>query len=187
MNCGQKSGEKKQVAIEKPIQSFMTSRLVDNKLIEYDIDTLGDFNELIKILKKIDCLKEYAIFKLETDRKVYKIQPLQFCDDVFDYKLREVLYLDTDSIVVNYELRYPIDSLNSILTNHLFNPSNDRNYPFEDEKKLISINVDSTKNILETKELLLNVIQEINALDSKPNFGFMFENRGILPKLIIVE
>ena len=73
------------------------------------------------------------------------------------------------------------------MTNHLFNPSNDRNYSLANEKKLISINIDSTKNIGQTKKLLLNLIMELNAMENKPNFGFMFEDRGILPKPIIVE
>ncbi|WP_292950069.1 hypothetical protein [Olleya sp. UBA1516] len=185
--CGQNNNGEKRVAIEKPIQRFMTFRLVDNELVEYDIDTLKNYNGIIKILDETDCLSEYAIFKLETDDKVYKIQPLQFCESIFDYKLREVLYVNTDSITVNYELKFPIDSLKFALTNHLFNPTNNRNYSLKNEKKLISINVDSTKEINETKKLLLNIIEELNGIENKPNFGFMFENRGILPKAIIVE
>ena len=106
----------------------MTFRLVDNELIEYNIDTLNNFNEVTEILDKIDCSKEYALFKLETDKKIYKIQPLQFCNDIFDYKLREVLYINTDSITVNYKLKLPIDSLKVTLTNHLLNPNNDENH-----------------------------------------------------------
>ncbi|WP_416441758.1 hypothetical protein ACH3O9_14750 [Leeuwenhoekiella sp. A16] len=186
-SCGQNNSEKKQIAIEKPIQHFMTFRLADNELVEYDIDTLKNFNEILKILDETDCLREYAMFKLETEDKIYKIQPLQFCESIFDYKLREILYVNTDSITVNYELKFPIDSLKLALTNHLFNPSNDRNYSLADEKKLISINIDSTKNIAQTKKLLLNLIKELNEMENKPNFGFMFEDKGIFPKPIIVE
>ncbi len=187
MSCGQNNNENKHTAIEKPIQRFMTFRLVDNELVEYDIDTLKNFNEVIKILDETDCLNEYAMFKLETEDKVYKIQPLQICESIFDYKLREILYVNTDSITVSFDLKFPIDSLKSVLTNHLFNPNNDRNYSLKNEKKLISINVDSTKNINETEKLLLNIIEELNGIENKPNFGFMFENRGILPKPIMVE
>ena len=185
--CGQNNNGEKRVAIEKPIQRFMTFRLVDNELVEYNIDTLKNFNVVTNILDETDCLKEYAMFKLETEDKIYKIQPLQFCENIFDYKLREILYINTDSITVNYNLKFSIESLKSALTNHLFNPNNDRNYSLKNEKKLISINVDSTKNISETKKLLLNVIKVIDGLENKPNFSFMFENRGILPKAIIVE
>jgi hypothetical protein len=162
----------------------MTFRLVDNELIEYDIDTLKNFNGITEILDKIDCSKEYALFKLETDKKIYKIQPLQFCEDIFDYKLREVLYINTDSITVNYEMKLPIDSLKVTLKNHLLNPNNNKNFPSKDEKKLISINVNGTKDIAETKKLLLKIIEGINEFDNKTNFGFMFENRGIIPKPI---
>ena len=180
MNCGQNNFEKKRIVIEKPIQHFMTLRLVNNELIEYDIDTLKNFNEVIKILNETDCLREYALFKLETDKKIYKIQPLQICESIFDYKLREILYINTDSITINYDLKLPIDSLKMVLNNHLQNPNYDGNYPSSEEKRLISINVDSTENIVETKKLLLNIITNINELNIKTNFSFMFQDRGII-------
>lgn len=179
-SCGQNCNEKKRLPIEKPIQHFLSFRLVDNEFIEYDIDTIANFSEVLKILDEIDCTKEYALFKLETDNKIYKIQPLQFCESIFDYKLREIIYVNTDSIIVNYQLKYPIDSLKMVLNNHLQNTNYDENYPSTDEKKLISINVNSTKNIIETKKLLLKIIAEINDLNTQANFAFMFEDRGII-------
>jgi hypothetical protein len=180
ISCGQNNSEKNNRKNEKPEQNFLTFRLVDNKFIEFDLDTLSNFNEIIKIQNKIDCNKNYALFKLKTDTKIYNIQPLQFCEDIFDYKLREVVYVNTDSITVNYELQYPIDSLKMVLNNHLRNPNNDRNYPSPDEQRLISINVDNIKNIIETKKLLLKIITNINEMNIKTNFSFMFEERGII-------
>ena len=180
LSCGQNNNEQKESALEKPIQTFMSPRLVENELVEYDIDTLANFNEVLRILDETDCLREYAVIKLETEEKTYKIQPLQLCESILDYKLREILYVNTDSIRVNYELQYPIDSLKTILTNHLLNPRGDKNYPSTDEKKLISINVDSTKTIKEAKNLLVKIISTINELNTKANFAFMFEERGIL-------
>jgi len=180
ISCGQNNSEKNNQKNEKPEQNFLTFRLVDNKFIEFDLDTLSNFNEIIKIQNKIDCNKNYALFKLKTDTKIYNIQPLQFCEDIFDYKLREVVYVNTDSITVNYELQYPIDSLKMVLNNHLRNPNNDRNYPSPDEQRLISINVDNIKNIIETKKLLLKIITNINEMNIKTNFSFMFEERGII-------
>ena len=187
INCGQKRDEKKQLVIEKPIEYFLSFRLVDNEFIEYDIDTLANFNEVLKIIEKTDCRKEYALFKLETEEKIYKIQPLQICNAPFDFKLREIIYINTDSITVNYELKYPIDSLKTVLKNHLQNPKNDRNYPSKDEKKLISINVDKLKSIFETKNLLLKILADIMEFENKKYANLMFENTGIFPNAIIEE
>jgi len=173
ISCGQNNSG-------KPEQNFLTFRLIDNEFIEYDLDTLSSFNDIIKIQNKIDCNKNYALFKMNSDTKIYNIQPLQFCEDIFDFKLREIVYINTDSITVNYELQYPIDSLKMVLNNHLRNTNNDRNYPSAEEKRLISINVDSTKNIIETKKLLLKIITNINELNIKTNFSFMFEGNGII-------
>lgn len=165
---------------ERSEQNFFTYRLIDNEFIEYDLDTLSNFNEIINIQNKIDCNKNYALFKLKTDTTIYNIQPLQFCEDIFDYKLREIIYINTDSITVNYELKYPIDSLKTVLNNHLKNSNDDKNYPSPKEKRMISINIDNTKNIIETKKLLLKLITNINKLNVKTNFSFMFEDRGII-------
>ena len=67
-----------------------------------------------------------------------------------------------------------------VLNNHLRNPNNNRNYPSPDEQRLISINVDTIKNIIETKKLLIKIITNINELNIKTNFSFMFEERGII-------
>ena len=173
ISCGQNNSG-------KPEQNFLTFRLIDNEFIEYDLDALSNFDDIIKIQNKIDCNKNYALFKLNSDTKIYNIQPLQLCEDIFDFKLREIVYINTDSITVNYVLQYPIDSLKMVLNNHLRNTNNDRNYPSDEEKRLISINVDSTKNIIETKKLLLKIITNINELNIKTNFSFMFESNGII-------
>ena len=183
INCVQGNREHKKLKNEKSEQNFWSYRLVENKFIEFDIDTLKNFREITRIIEGIDCKKNYAVFKLETDEKIFKIQPLQFCEDIFDYKFREIIYINTDSITVNEKLRFPIDSLNMILNYHLNNPKDDKDYPLKDEKRLISVNVDSTKNIVETKNLLLNIVSHINELNTKSNFSFIFED-WVLIKVI---
>lgn len=183
MNCRQNSIEKKQTSIHKPIQYFFSYRIEGRSLVEYDIDTLANFNQVTKILEETDCLREYAVFNIEGIDTIYKIQPLQICESIFDYKLKEILYINSDSITVNYDLKFPVDSLKTALKNHLFNPTRDQIYPSNEDKKMISIKVDNTKSIIVTKVLLLNIIEELNKLKNKPSFVFMFEDRGILPKL----
>jgi hypothetical protein len=180
ISCGQNKNEKNLIKKEKPEQNFLSYRIVTNEFIEIDIDTLANFTEILDIIEKIDCKKNYALFKLETDENIFKIQPLQVCEVIFDYYLREIIYINIDSITVNYQLKYPIDSLKMVLENHQFNLKNDKNYPLSYEKKLISIYVDSTKNISETKKLLLKIISEINELNTKTNFVFVFSDSGII-------
>ncbi len=54
--------------------------------------------------------------------------------------------------------------------------------------QLVQVRFTAVDYILQNKKkLLLSLIKELNAIENKPNFGFMFENRGILPQPIIVE
>ncbi|WP_339847275.1 hypothetical protein [uncultured Dokdonia sp.] len=94
--------------------------------------------------------------------------------------MKEVVYINTDSITVNNDLKYPIDSLNSVLRYHLLNFNGDNNYPLGTERKWISINVDESKKIDDTKILLLKIIDEVNSIESNGDFGFMFENSGLI-------
>jgi hypothetical protein len=119
INCGQNKNGKNQLSNEKPIQNFLSSRIIGVEFKEFDIDTLANFREILDIIEEIDCSKNYALFKLETDIEIFKIQPLHFCGDIVDYKLSEIIYVSTDSIAVNYQLKYPIDSLKMVLRNHL--------------------------------------------------------------------
>ena len=183
-SCRQNQQENIGLNSEKEEQIFLSSRIVGHEYVEIDIDTLANFGEMLKVMEEIDCVGSYALFKIETDKKIYKIQPKQFCDIPSDYKLREIIYINTDSITVNYQLKYPIDSLQVVLKNHLLNSENNSNYPSADEKRMLSINIDRTKNISETKNHLLNIINEVNELNSKRNFVFMFDDRGILPRPI---
>ena len=176
-SCNHNNGKN---PFKKEQQNFLTIRNLANGFIEYDIDTLASFSEITEILEEIDCEKNYALFKLETNSKIFKIQPLQFCGDIFHYKMKELVYINTDSITVNNDLKYPIDSLNSVLRYHLLNFNGDNNYPLGTERKWISINVDESKKIDDTKILLLKIIDEVNSIESNVDFGFMFENSGLI-------
>lgn len=181
-NCKESKSDETQIDIEKPVQYFFSSGLVGNKLVETNIDTLSNFNSLLKILDKNDCYKEYALFNLETEDKIYKIKPQPFCEGSFHYRLKEIIYINTDSITVNYELKFPIDSLKSVLRKHLLNPEQDKNYPLAGEQKLISVHVDSLKPIASTKTLLLKIINNINELGGKSSVEFIFKESGIIPQ-----
>jgi len=161
-------------------QSFLTFRDVSKELIEIDIDTMVNFNTLINVAEKINCDDKIAVVKIETQKNIYKVQPLTFCGEIFDYKLREIIYVNLDSITVNYKLNYPIDSLKIVLNKHLKNPQNDNNYPLSNEKRLISIDVDGKRDIKETKKILLKIISCINEINSKKHLSFMFQKGGII-------
>ncbi len=180
ISCGNKNEEAKTSEIKKSKQSFLTYREVSKKLVDIDIDTISNFKKLQNISEKINCGGEIAVIKIETKNTTYRIQPLMFCTDIFDYKLREIIYINPDSIIVNYKLSYPITDLKMILKKHLSNSENDENYPKQNEQRLISINVDSKKPIEVTKNLLLEVISNVNELNYKNNFSFMFEDKGIV-------
>lgn len=165
---------------EKTVQSFLTYRTQNQKHLEIDIDSLQNFGELLNVIDTTDCRKLAPTFKIETDSTIYKIQHLHFCETIYDYKLRNILYVSTDSIKVNYQLTYPINDLGTILENHLINKLNDENYPSEDEKRFISIHIDESEDIQEVKKLLLHIISVHTKLNIKTNFAFMFDRYGMI-------
>lgn len=181
-NCKESRSNETQIDIEKPIQYIVSFKNVDNKLIETNIDTLSNLNGFLNILDKNNCINIYQLLNHEIKDKTYNLKPMSNCYGTFHYRLKEIIYVSTDSIAVNRELRFPIDSLNIILRKHLLNHKQDKNYPFDGEQKLISVHVDTLKPIAKTKELIKNIINDIIEIDAKPYPQFIFNDGGIIPK-----
>ncbi|MFK7747986.1 MAG: hypothetical protein AB8B65_06335 [Kordia sp.] len=182
MNCVD-SKKEKNLPKEKTVQSFLTFQTKKQTSIETNMDSLKNFGEVLKMIDTTDCSTKTLLFTIETAENNYTIQPLQFCGDIYDYKLRQIIYFDTDSITVNEQLKYPITAIHSVLKNHLINPLNDEDYPSKEATKFISIHVDSSKSIKEIKKLLLNIISTFNSLKINQNFSFIFDKYGIIQEV----
>ncbi len=166
--------------IQKIEQSFITIHEINKELIDVDIDSIADFNSLINIIEEISCGGQIGLVKMETKDKIFRVQPLFSCGDIFDYKLRQIIYVNPDSVTVNSELNYPISDLKMVLQKHIHNSENDKNYPEQDKIRMISINVGNDKPISITKNLILEIIYKLNELDYKNNLSFKLENHDII-------
>lgn len=178
INCENSKKAKKEIA-KKPVQSFLGLRLPEQKFFEIDIDSLQNFGDILNIIDTVDCHKNAVLVNVETDSIIYKIQHFNPCGVIYDYKLNEIIYIKTDTLIVNHELQFPINSIGYVINKHLINVEFDENYPMTSRTRLISINIDPDKSIQETKKLLLRVIENINALPIGQPFAFIFDRIGL--------
>ena len=162
----------------------MGMREIGKEIIEINLDSLSNFNNLLTAIDRVNCNNKIAIIKFETNSSIFKIQPLNFCSEnppIWCSSLRDVIYLTSDSITVSYDLKYNIDSLKPVLKRHLRNIENNENYPKKGKIGFLSLHIDSTKNISHTKNLLLKIITDFNEIDNDSlHLNVLFENHGII-------
>ncbi|MCB0485881.1 MAG: hypothetical protein KDC47_06780, partial [Flavobacteriaceae bacterium] len=143
-----------------------------------DFDTIVEvkyfrnFNSLLLSIDTILCSRKTVIIKFENDSCIYKIKPINFCSKrhpIFDYSYNDIIYLSNDSIIVDIEIRYSLDSLESILEKHILNKNKDLNYPRKPNSGFLSVGVDSTKTITEIEKLfgkIFNVFNNLNRVNN---------------------
>lgn len=131
----------------------------------FNLDSISNFQELAFEVNQNSCDSKLSLIFFDYDNSNYKFIPMFNCPfDIFDYYLRDVVYLTNDSIYVNYKNRYSIHHLNLVMENHLINRSNDPLHPPVPNTGFFNIylNEDVSKNnikiffreILETYKLL---------------------------------
>ena len=148
----------------------------NKNIIELNIDTFDNFNRMVVALEKSICDKKLTVIRFENDSTIYKIKPINFCpdDDInFDYYLRDVIWLTYDSIIVNQNIRFSIDSLCPVLEKHLVNKNNDPDFGSQKSQNsylkngFIKVNIDSTKTISEVKQIFQKLTNDFIDLNKQ--------------------
>lgn len=166
---------------KKEERIFNASGLVWEEYVEIDLDSLLNYGDLFEEINKITCEKSITL-KFENDSIIYRVKPFDICP-TSDYRLRQVIYVNPDSIFVNDSLKFPIDNLNQELRKHLINKKNDINYPQKEEMRFVSIYMDSSENLNETKNLITEIISSFDELKKDNDLifsGIALRERGMI-------
>jgi len=142
--------------------------------VEMPIDSFENYDKLVYRLEKSICSSKKTVLKFENDSFIYRIKPINFCPEnatIFDYFERDVLWITPDSVIVDYELAYPLDSLRIIMERHLINKNKDPKYPRKKTKLsylksgFLKIRIDSSKSIKETKRVFQRIVNNFNEIN----------------------
>lgn len=90
-------------------------KLEERKLLYKHMTTEKDFDLLDTLI--LEAIREYQIFKLETDKYAYVTPKIQ--KDIFEYVVRKVLYRISPTYREQLEFMYNMENFNEILTNKI--------------------------------------------------------------------
>ncbi|PKG41767.1 hypothetical protein CXF67_13935 [Psychroflexus sp. MES1-P1E] len=142
----------------------------DSILTKIDLDSIKNYGELIKIADRIACSGKLPVLKFNSDKTDFNLLVFKMCSEsniIADYSGKNVISIENNTVIINDQIEKPIDSLKSILRNHILNPEKQSDYSQNIEKALIFYYQDSLFGKEEIKKQLVKITTEFNELNGK--------------------
>lgn len=156
--------EKKYVFYYPRKSSFEDS----SEILTIDIDTINNFGELFKIADKIACDNKYPAVKFKRKDSIFNVRFWKDCSVYVsegDYKQRNVISIQGDSIIINEETFTSFENIDKILPKHILNTSGNMIYSTNPNRSIIMYYQDSTYNSKKIKDQILRIVTEFNKLN----------------------
>ncbi|RFN58414.1 hypothetical protein DZ858_14435 [Marixanthomonas ophiurae] len=148
------------------ISNFKT----DSSLVKIYLDSIKNYGELIKIADQIACDGKEPLLKFENEQTDFNLIIYKECselNDIVDFSDRNVISIENETIIINDDTEKTLDSLKSILENHILNPKKVFDYSQNIEKALILYYQKSSYSSKNIKSQLIQIATEFNDLNAK--------------------
>ena len=135
-----------------------------------NIDSIENFGKLLTVTEKISCEDQLPIIRINNKNTIFNFKIFKDCPDamdVIDYKQRNIVLIQGDSIIVNVLISKPFDSLKKVLSNHLLNNGSSPNYSISLDKALFMYHQDSTYDSKKVKEHFIKLASVFNEVNSE--------------------
>ena len=142
----------------------------DSSLVKIYLDSIKNFDELIKIADQIACNGKEPVLKFgnkQTDFNMIIFKECSELNEIVDFSDRNVISIENETILINNETEKPLDSLKSTLKNHILNPKKVFDYSQNIEKALILYYQKSSYSSEKIKSQLIQIATEFNDLNAK--------------------
>lgn len=142
----------------------------DSLLVDIYLDSINNYGELIEIANQISCDLKNPVIKFNNDKSEFNLIAWKYCsesNDIVCYSERNVISIENDSIIINYDITQSIDSLKNILENHILNPKKLDDYSQNVDKSIIQFYQDDSFDNKRIKEQLITLVSEFNTLNAK--------------------
>ena len=173
---------KKSTDLNRIIYNYPNNLLFDkdSTLTIINLDSLENFNDLIESLDFIVCDYKTPVIHFESNKSEYNLIPMFACSKrapIGCYKERNVITIDTDSIIVNYFRKTSIDSLRQILRKHIVNEKKEFDFSDSPNRAFSILHVDNSFDIKKTKDILIKMAEEFNKINKDFNDSLSFHIR----------
>ncbi len=142
----------------------------DSILTKIYLDSIKNYGELIKLADRIACNGKTPVLKFNYKKTNFNFLVFKMCSQsnvIADYSGKNVISIENNTVIINDQIEKPIDSLKSILRNHILNPEKQADYSQNIEKALIFYYQDSTFGKEEIKKQFIKIATEFNELNQK--------------------
>ena len=142
----------------------------DSSLIAIYLDSIENYGELLKASDKIACNGKEPLLRFNNEKASFNLIVYKECSklkDIFDYSDRNVISIENEMIIINDETEKPLDSLKSVLENHIINPKKVFVYSENVDKALILYYQKDSYSYKKIKSQLIQIATEFNALNKK--------------------
>jgi len=164
-------------------------------LKKVELDSLDNFEELLNIADEIVCDTKSPLIYFENKDAIFKFLIDKDCLIAFniaDYKERNIIFIQGDSIIINDKMSKPLDSIEKVLNNHILNKGKNPKYSTSIEKAIIFYHQDSLFKSIDIKEQLLKISNAFNGIrntngDSIPlkiklqEYGYIYIEEPTIP------
>lgn len=140
----------------------------DSILTKIYLDSIENYEELTKIADKIACNGKAPVVKFSSNKTDFNFLVFKMCSEsnvIADYSGKNVISIENNTIIVNDQTEKPLDSLKSILRNHILNPEKKSDYSQSIEKALIFYYQDNLFDKEKIKKQFIKIATEFNELN----------------------
>ncbi len=142
----------------------------DSILTIVDLESIKNYGELIHIADKIACNGKLPVLQFNSNKAHFKLLVFKMCSEsniIADYSRKNVISIENNTIIINDQIEKPLDSLKTVLENHILNTGKQSNYSQNIEKALIFYYQDSLFGKEAIKKQFLKIATEFNELNRK--------------------
>lgn len=147
------------------------SSFVDNSnLSRVYLDSIKNYEELIRILNEISCSNQTPVLKFNNKKSEFRLVVFKDCSESNNSPLywnRNVINIQNDSIIIDNNFKVHFKNLTTVLKKHLINPNNENNFSANNKKSVIFYYQDGMFEMEKVKEQLLKIITEFNKINKK--------------------
>jgi len=142
----------------------------DSLLTKIYLDSIKNYGELNRIADRIACDGKNPLLIFSNDSSEFNLIVYKECsesNDIVDYSIKNIISIENNSIIINDEIEKPMDSLKTVLGNHILNPKKEFDFSQNIEKALIFYFQDSLYKTEKIKKQLIKLATEFNELNQK--------------------
>ena len=142
----------------------------DSLLTKIYLDSIENYGELNRTVDRIACDGKNPLLIFSNDSTEFNLIVYKECsesDDIADYSIKNVISIENNLIIINDEIEKPMDSLKTVLENHILNPKKEFDFSQNIEKALIVYFQDSLYKTEKIKKQLIKLATEFNELNQK--------------------